>query len=77
MTTNQRKRVLTYIMLALLAAIPPFVAYRLLDGRGAAKNDAVASLAGKNYRELKRVLNHYSRDKADSLKLKAARVPDR
>jgi len=59
-------------MLALLAAIPPFVAYRLLDGR-AEKNDAVASLAGKNYRELKRVLNHYSRDKADSLKLKAAK----
>jgi hypothetical protein len=72
MTTNQRKRVLTYIMLALLAAIPPFVAYRLLDGR-AAKNDAVAALAGKNYRELKRVLNYFSRDKSDSLKLKAAR----
>ena len=72
MTVYLRKRALTYILLALLAAIPPFLAYRLLDGR-AAKNDPVAALAGKNYRELKRVLNHYSRDKADSLKLKAAR----
>ena len=30
-------------MLALLAAIPPFLAYRLLDGR-TAKNDAMALL---------------------------------
>jgi hypothetical protein len=67
-----KKRILTYILLALLAAIPPFVVYRLLDGR-AAMNDSVASFAGKNYKELKRVLNHYSGDKADSLKLKATR----
>lgn len=65
-------RVLIYFLLVLLAAIPPFLTYRLLDGREA-ESDAVASLAGKNYRELKRVLDHYSRDPADSLKLKVAR----
>ena len=72
MTINHRKRALTYIFLALLAAIPPFVAYRLLNGR-TTKDDFIASLAGKNYKELKSVLNYYSHDAADSLKLKAAR----
>lgn len=72
MPAIHRKRVFTYIMLALLAAIPPFLAYRILEGRDVEK-DTVALLAGKNKKELKRVLNHYSRDKADSLKLKAAK----
>jgi hypothetical protein len=30
-------------------------------------------MAGRNQRQLQRVLNHYSRDPADSLKLRAAK----
>jgi hypothetical protein len=38
MSTNQRKRVLTYILLAVLAAVPPVAAYMILGGGGKEKH---------------------------------------
>ena len=72
MTTSQRKRVLTYILLAVLAAVPPVAAYMILGGGGKEKH-AFSHMAGHNQRQLQRVLDHYSRDAADSLKLQAAK----
>ena len=72
MTTSQRKRVLTYILLAVLAAVPPVAAYMILGGGGKEKH-TFSHMAGRNQRQLQRVLDHYSRDAADSLKLQAGK----